>query len=548
MTLVPVAPQTLSHLGMRAVATIAERNDPTAVGPLPTGAYLARSLSHTAVLERAQLLVGHAGHGSVSKALWYGVPMVLVPWGRDQPGVAMRAERLGIARVVTPEDLALPEAIRDVVTARRYDLEMVSADFFDVIVIGAGHAGLATSQRLAGAGLDHVVLERGEVANAWRTQRWDSFTLNTPNWMSVLPGKTSEWSDPDAFATTAQWTGHLERYVRDNSLPIRTHTEVTSVDADESGFTISTVGGSTLRARHVVVAAGFQNAAKLPPAARDLDPTVLQITTAEYRRPAQLPPGGVLVVGSAQSGCQIAEDLLEAGREVYLATGKVGRLPRRLHGRDTLWWLEQIGWFRQRPQDLPDPAMVRWAQPQTSGLGPRGHTVSYRSLAARGATLLGHFEGAADRRVRFADDLASNVAFAEEGAARIRKAVEDYIARTETIAEATEPDLADEPVADPSAYRGPSEIDLADRGIRSVIFAVGFGTDLSWLHLPVFDERGAPRQVDGCASVGGVWFVGILWMRTRKSGIIWGGSGEDSTVIVDQIAARLEKQRTPASQ
>ena len=385
------------------------------------------------------------------------------------------------------------------------------------------------------------MLERGEVGHTWRTQRWDSFTLNTPNWMRALPESVYAGPAPDAFATTAEWIEQLDRYVRDRSLPVRTHAEVTAVEPDGSGgFTIATSAGERLGARHVIVAAGVQNAPRLPPVARDIDPKIERLTTAEYRRAAQLPPGAVLVVGSAQSGCQIAEDLLAAGREVFLATGNVGRLPRRLRGRDTLAWLDEVGWFRQRPQDLPDPAMVRWAQPQTSGNGPRGHTVSYQSLAALGVTLLGHFEGAAGTRLSFADDLPAHIRVADEFAARIRKTVDDHIARGGADHPATELDPADAPVLDPSRYDGPTTLDLAARGIRSVIFSVGFGADLSWLRVPVLDERGAPIQTEGRAPVDGVWFVGLPWMRTRRSGILW-GAAEDSAHVVDQITARLNR-------
>jgi len=390
-------------------------------------------------------------------------------------------------------------------------------------------------------GLEHVVLERGEVGETWRTQRWDSFTLNTPNWATVLPGTLHDGDAPDAFATTAEWIEDLGRYAREQTLPVRTRTPVTAVDADGSGgFSVTTAEGETLRTRNVVVASGVQNAPKVPRSAADLEPMIERLTTATYRRPSQLAPGAILVVGGAQSGCQIAEDLVDAGREVYLAAGKVGRLPRRLRGRDVVAWLTEAGWFQQRPQDLPDPAMVRWAQPQVSGTGPVGHTVSYQSLAERGVNLLGHFEGASGTRVRFADDLAAHIAFADEISARIHRMVDEHIARTGVSAAPNEPDPADAPVADPSRYVGPAELDLAERGIRSVIFSTGFGGDLSWLRVPVLDERGAPVHVEGRAPVDGVWFVGLPWQRVRRSGII-SGAGDDSAFVVDQIVGRTSR-------
>jgi putative flavoprotein involved in K+ transport len=241
-------------------------------------------------------------------------------------------------------------------------------------------------------------------------------------------------------------------------------------------------------------------------------------------------------VGSAQSGCQIAEDLLDAGREVYLATGQVGRCPRRLRGRDTLVWMTETGWMDQRPQDLPDPGMVRWAQPQISGVGPRGRTVSLQSLAARGVTLLGHLEGANGMVLRFANDLAEHLRFGDEVSARLHAHIDDHIARSGIESPASEPDPADA-ACDPAAFHPPGELDLADRGITTVIFTTGFGADLSWLRVRgAVDEHGAPIHDEGRARVAGLWFLGWAWLRRRKSGIIW-GAAEDSAHVVDQIVA-----------
>jgi putative flavoprotein involved in K+ transport len=410
----------------------------------------------------------------------------------------------------------------------------------DAVVIGAGHAGLAVSQRLAAAGLDHVVLERGEIAETWRTQRWDSFTLNTPNVMNVLPGTTAP-ATPDVFWTTATWIGQLERYARECKLPVRTHTEVTRLERDDGTFTVSTSTGETIRTRSVVVASGTQNVPKLPALAREIHPSIRILTTATYKRADQLPAGAVLVVGGAQSGCQIAEDLLDAGREAYMSTSKVGRLPRRIRGADAMVRLGAAGWLAQRPEELPDPAVTRWAQPQISGIGPTGHTVSYQSLTARGVTLLGHLEAASGTQLRLADDLTANMRFADERSAAFKKIVDDHLARMGTDV-ATEPDAADEPVADPSRYTSPSEIDLRDRGISTVIFSTGFTGDLSWLRVPAVDDRGAPVHAEGRSPVGGLWFVGIPWMRSRSSGII-PGAADDSAFVVEGIREQV-KSRT----
>lgn len=406
----------------------------------------------------------------------------------------------------------------------------------DLVIVGAGHAGLAASQRALAHGLEHVVLERGQVGECWRTQRWDAFTLNTPNAMNGLPGSPYRGDEPHAFASRDAWVARLERYVEEHSLPVRTRTPVSVVEHDGDAFLVTTAG-ERIWTRNVIVASGTVNAPKVPAIAEALDPKMARTTTGRYRGAGDLPPGAVLVVGSAQSGIQIVEDLLDARREVYLSTGRVGRAPRRLRGRDTLVWLTETGWMDQRPADLPDPAMQYWAQPQISGVGPLGHTVSLQSLAARGVTLLGHLETVDGTHLRLAPDLSQHIGFADETARRMRQHVDEHITRRDIAASPSEPDPADEPVADPGGFVAPSEIDLRERGITSVVFSTGFTADFSWLRLPVFDDRGAPIHVEGRSPVAGLWFLGFPWLRTRKSGIIWGAL-EDSKAIVGQVVAR----------
>jgi putative flavoprotein involved in K+ transport len=406
----------------------------------------------------------------------------------------------------------------------------------EAVVIGAGHAGLAVSKRLTDAGIEHIVLERGEIGESWRTQRWDSFRLNTPNAMNRLPGGP-EHARPDEFLGRDAWIAELEAYARLGALPVRTHANVTAVTAAaKDGFDVAIGSGETLHTRSVVVASGVANTQKLPAAAAGIDRRTPVLTTGAYRRPSQLPPGAVLVVGSAQSGCQITEDLLDAGRQVYLATGTVGRAPRRLRGRDTLVWLAESGWLAQRREDLPDPAAIRAAQPLISGVGPRGHTVSLQSLARRGVTLLGHLESADGTRLRFADDLAQHVRSGDEGSAKFRQHVDDYIARSGIDAPASEPDPADEP-ADPESFHAPTELDLVDRGVRAVVFSTGFSTDYSWLRVPVVGPDGSIAHREGRTAAHGVYFVGLLWMRVRRSAII-AGAMDDSAHIAADVAVR----------
>jgi putative flavoprotein involved in K+ transport len=408
----------------------------------------------------------------------------------------------------------------------------------DAVVIGAGHAGLAVSRRLADAGIEHVVLERGEIGETWRAQRWDSFQLNTPNAMIRLPGGP-EHARPEGFLGRDAWIAELEAYARTGSLPVRTHANVTAVTQDGNDDFVVTIGSEdTVHTRSVVVASGIANTQKVPRAAAEIDRRVEVLTTGTYRRPSQLARGAVLVVGSAQSGCQIAEDLLDAGREVYLATGTVGRAARRLRGRDTLTWLSESGWMAQRPQDLQDPAMMRAAQPQISGVGPRGHTVSLQLLARRGVTLLGHFESADGTRLRFSDDLAQHVRSGDEGSAKFRQHVDEYIARCGIDAPASDPDPADEP-ADAESFRAPTELDIAKSGVSAVVFSTGFGTDYSWLRLPIVGADGSIAHREGRTAVDGVWFVGLLWMRMRRSAII-AGAMDDSAHVAAQVIARRD--------
>ncbi|HUQ16197.1 MAG TPA: NAD(P)/FAD-dependent oxidoreductase [Candidatus Saccharimonadales bacterium] len=405
----------------------------------------------------------------------------------------------------------------------------------DLVIVGAGHAGLAASQVAAEAGLEHLVVERGEVGQSWRTQRWDSFTMNTPNAMNRLPGSPYRDAVPEGFEPRDAWVERLGRYVSEHALPVRTHTTVTAVEQRDGGFVITTEA-ERLFARSVIVASGISNAPKIPRTAAGMDRRIVAVPTASYKNPGQLPPGAVLVVGSAQSGVQIAEDLLDAGRQVYLSTGRVGRAPRRLRGRDTLTWFTESGYMDQRPVDLPDPAMQRWANPQISGVGPLGHTVSLQGLAARGVTLLGRFESADGTRASFAPDLAANVAFADLGSQRARQHVDEHIARRGLTAPPSDPDPADLPVDDPTSFTAPTELDLLDRGIRSVVFSTGFSADFSWLRVPALDEQGAPRHEDGRSPVAGVCFIGFPWLRTRKSGNVW-GTYEDAAAIVAQVVA-----------
>lgn len=404
------------------------------------------------------------------------------------------------------------------------------------VVVGAGQAGLAVSRELGRRGIHHVVLERGEIGNTWLTQRWDSFRLNTPNHMIVLPD-LEFGGDPDGFVGPGDLVHFFERYVQEFQLPVSTGVTVTSVDATDGGFTVSTddPGRATLSTRSLVIASGPQQRARIPAIASRVS-GVAHFTAGEYRNADQLPPGAVLVVGSAQSGCQIAEDLVDAGREVYLAVSSVGRSPRRYRGRDITGWLADLGFMDMREEDLPDPAMAHAPWPQVSGVGRRGHSVSLQWLASRGATLVGHLAGVSDGTLRFDDSVADAVRFADEFSANLRQQIDELVATHGVEAPAPDPDPGDDPCDDPEALRGPTELGVDEIG--SVVWCTGFDADLSWIHLPVVDESGHPLHRDGISPVPGIFYMGLPWMRRRRSSII-PGVADDAVHVADAVAAHL---------
>lgn len=412
----------------------------------------------------------------------------------------------------------------------------------ETIVVGAGHSGLAASWHLARHGIEHVVLEQGRVGESWRAQRWDSFALNTPNWAARMPGETDAAEPRDGFLTRDAWVSNLVAYARGHELPVRSGVRVTALEgsADRSGFMLRTDGpaSGSLEARSVVVACGFQRVPRIPALAASLPIGVVSMHTADYRHPAQLPSGAVLVVGSGQSGGQIAEELLLTGRRVFVSASAVPRVPRRYRGRDIFEWLTEARFFDQTPDQVPDPRARLVAQPIISGVGRYGHTLSLQLLSSLGATLLGHLRAVDGQRLRFDGDLAGSIRLGDRASAEVRERIEQRIRASPVDVPPAEADPADEPVSDPEALGGPVELDLATAGIRSVIWATGFGADLSWIRLPVTDPTGAPIHEGGRSPVPGVWFVGIPWLRCRKSGLIL-GADEDGGAIAAQVAAHL---------
>lgn len=419
----------------------------------------------------------------------------------------------------------------------------VGDDVFDVIIVGAGQAGLAVSYYLKRDGRRFVVLERGRVGETWRSQRWDSFALNTPNWANVLPGYPYDGPEPDGFWRRDELVSYFERYVGKFDLPVRFGAAVTAVErsAGGDGFIVRTddAAAASLQARSVVVAAGILQKPRIPGLSADLPDSVAQLHTADYRSPAALPPGAVVVVGGGQSGCQIAEELLRAGRTVYLCTSKVARLPRRYRGREVLEWLVEAGFFDEAVDELEDPAIRFATQPQISGVGRHGHTVSLQQLERDGARLLGRLIGVEGGTLVADDRLPEYIAFADERSAKFKRDIDDYIARAGLEAPPAEGDPADAPAPPDAGRRAPTRLDLVEADVGAIVWCTGFTGDFSWLHLPVLDDDGMPRHEKGISPEPGIYFIGFPWLSRRKSGIIY-GVVEDAERIASAIARHLD--------
>jgi len=395
------------------------------------------------------------------------------------------------------------------------------------VVIGGGQAGLATSRELTTAGIDHVVLERGRVAQTWRG-RWDSFCLVTPNWFVRLPDGHYDGPDPDGYMPRDEIVAWFERYAAAGGAPVREGVDVQSVESSGEGFVLGTSDGP-LDAKAVVLATGAYQRPHRPAAAETLPPELFTIDVEGYRNERALPAGRVLVVGSGQSGCQIAEELHLAGRDVVLACGRAPWTLRRWGGRDFTWWADETGFLDATVESLPDPAARLFANVQTSGHGG-GHDLHVRTLQAQGVVLAGHFLGSANGRLQFADDLAESVAWGDERYRQFRELVRALVA---------ERGLGDPGLDDPERFEAAAPVSLDARDFGAAIFAGGFRPDYrSWLPWQeAFDEHGFPIHRDGASTVvPGLYFVGVHFLRKRKSSLL-GGVGEDAEIVARQIAA-----------
>lgn len=406
----------------------------------------------------------------------------------------------------------------------------------ETLVVGGGQAGLALSWHLRARGREHLILERGRLAERWRAQRWDSLCFQSPNWSLELPGYRYGGPDPEAFAHKDELVRLLESYAASIAAPMREGVEVVSVRPSASGdrYRVSTRSGE-YEARNVVVATGPYQRPRIPSISAGLPRNLFQVHAADYRNPSQLPPGGVLVVGSGTSGCQIGEELLRSGRRVFLAVGRHSRVPRRYRGRDVFWWRRELGYLDRRAADAPRAA--RAAPPLITGVDG-GHDVDLRSYFRAGMALLGRLVDAREGRIAVADDLERNLSAGDRAYVEFLDEVDRFCAAKEGL-----PPPPPRPPLCLPAPRSPEVVDLAAAGIQTIVWATGYSMDFGWVGVPVFDPGGEPLHDRGVTSVRGLYFLGLPWLHTFKSSFLF-GVGEDAEHLAEHICGAV-RELTP---
>lgn len=409
-------------------------------------------------------------------------------------------------------------------------------NYATTVIIGAGQSGLAMSRCLADRSIDHVLLERGEVANSWRTERWDSLRLLTPNFQSRLPGHAYSGDDPDGYMDMKQVTGFLQGYSDAIDAPVQTGTTVRSVRPTGDGYHIVTDRGDWC-CRKLVLASGACNRACVPNVAQGLPWTVRSMTPMQYRNPGDLPPGGVLVVGASATGVQLALEIRQAGHPVTLAVGEHVRLPRLYRGRDIKWWMEAIGVMDTRYDTVDDIRRARRLPSLQLAGTPERRTLDLNALRAAGITIVGRLAGIRDWKVQFSGALGNMCALADLKMNRLLDSINTWIAEQGREGEFDPPERFAPTEVDASPAL---EIDLARQGIRTVLWATGYRPDFSWLDVPVLDRKGAIRHDGGVCDVPGLYVMGLPFLRRRKSSFI-AGAGDDAADLAEHLFASLQK-------
>ena len=401
-------------------------------------------------------------------------------------------------------------------------------EMIETIIVGGGQAGLSTSYHLKQLGREHVVFEAAEKpAHAWRDDRWDSFTFVTPNWMVCLPGAEYDGDNPDGFLPKEEIITYFQRYIQKFDLPIQFNTTVTEVAPIEGGYQV-TANGKTYQAKNVVIATGSFQKPKIPAYNANIPADVLQLHSGQYRNPNQLPAGAVLVVGSAQSGMQITEELVQSGRKVYLCTGTAPRVPRRYRGREIFHWLRDTKFIDQTPDKLPSLKARLGGNPHLSGKDG-GHSLNFHQFMREGVTLLGHLAGVQDGKVMLKPDLKENLA-------RVDNAEKDILAMIDRFIEANGISAPQETLPEfKDGYSAEviTELDLKAANINTVIWAMGYSADYSLVNLPITDEDGFPVTQRGATQYPGLYFIGMNWLNTRKSVTMMGVREDVEYIIAD---------------
>ena len=402
------------------------------------------------------------------------------------------------------------------------------------VVIGAGQAGLAMSRCLTDRSIDHVVLERGVVANSWKTERWDSLRLLTPNWLSRLPGYGYEGNDPDGYRTMPETIAFIERYAEVIAAPVQTNTRVTSVRPSGDGYEVATNQGDW-QCQAVVLATGACNIAHVPALAQAVPPAITTLTALPYKNPGQIEKGGVLVVGASATGTQIADEIHRSGRPTSLAVGEHVRAPRVYRGRDIEWWMDAAGVLDDRYDEVDDIVRARNVPSLQLAGSPERRTVDLNSLTRIGVKLIGRLAGIHDGKAQFSGSLRNQCVLADLKMTRLLDRIDEW---------ATDNGLDDK--VDPPHRFEPTEVetspplglDLGSGEIRTIIWATGFRPDYSWLDVPVLDRKGRIRHDGGVVESPGMYLMGIPFLRRRKSSLI-DGAGDDARDLSDHLASYL---------